>query len=46
MKKELKYSKYLEWIIMVVLLFGIIRIFKEFGFVKNLKPDTSTTCKQ
>jgi len=42
MKKESKYTKYLEWTIMLVLLFGIIKISKEFGFEENLKPDTST----
>lgn len=40
MKKESKYTKYLEWILMGVLLFGVLRLTKEFGFVENLKPET------
>ena len=42
MKKESKYTKYLEWTLMIVLLFGILIISKELGFAENLKPDTST----
>jgi len=42
MKKESKFTKYLEWIIMIVLLFGILRISKEVDFAKDLKPDSST----
>lgn len=40
MTKESKYTKYLEWFIMLVLLFGILEVTREFGFAKNLKPDT------
>jgi hypothetical protein len=42
MKKESKYTEYLEWILMLVLFLGLIIISKQFEFLKNLKPDTST----
>jgi hypothetical protein len=42
MKKESKYTTYLEWTLMIVLLFGILIISKEVGFIENLKPETST----
>ena len=42
MKKESKYGKYLEWVLMIVMLFGILLISKEMDFVKDLKPKTST----
>lgn len=42
MKKESKYTKYLEWIVMMVLLFGILFISTKFEFLKSLKPDTNT----
>jgi hypothetical protein len=41
MKKESKYTRYLEWALMVVLVFAIFKVSKEFGFVENLAPDTS-----
>jgi hypothetical protein len=41
-KKESKYRQYLEWTLMIVLLFGLLKISKEIGFVDHLKPDTSS----
>lgn len=40
MKNESKYTKYLEWGSMIVLLVGMMVITKELSFVKDLKPDT------
>lgn len=42
MKKESKYTKYLEWILMGILLFGLLWISKELDFVEDIKPDTNT----
>jgi hypothetical protein len=41
MKEESKYTRYLEWALMVVLILAIFKVSKEFGFVENLAPDTS-----
>lgn len=40
MKKESKFTSFLEWTIMLVLLFGIVKISNLFGFGDQLKPDT------
>jgi hypothetical protein len=40
MKKE--YFKYIEWIIMAVLFFGLIKLSKDFGYIEKLKPESQT----
>ena len=42
MKEESKYTKYIEYLIMMILLFGLIIISKKLGFAENLKPNTFT----
>lgn len=42
MKKESKYREYLEWIVLVALVFALFKISKEIGFMDHLKPETST----
>ncbi len=42
MKIGLKYLKYLEWVLMMVLLLGIVVISKEMGFLDTLKPESRT----
>ena len=40
-KNETNYTKYIEWILMIVLFLGLMTVLKEFGLARGLKPTTS-----